>query len=231
LKRATEKACLAIGSGTCGYGGAAMLVENNLAGVRLGIFGGTDSAAAGIAGLEAVGKAKAAGYRAGIAYTGVWTRHGDERAVRTIRQMTKTEACDLGEFLGVPDVILDSKPGWFESDREQSSCRAVGARLSLHRVEMSRSIGEGFDYNGPLKQLRTSKFRPLIAIVANQVEKPKETVERTLQEAPRTVSRRKQGSSVANLLPGRKETAFPEVGTDAFNTIYLKSIRELTSPD
>lgn len=159
-------------------------------------------------------------------WMGFWTRHGDEGDLKFIQEITKTEMYDLGEYLGIPQIILDSKPGdGLKITKSNLAEDQLGLDYLFIDYIMSRFIGEGFDHCGSWDQIKKKKFRNLQVKVAKEINQPQQKVNAILSQALRTSYKRRYGESVCQLLPKRNRISFPEVGTLEFNQIYLKAIR------
>lgn len=156
---------------------------------------------------------------------GFWTRHGDEGDVKIIQHVTKTELYDLGEYLGVPEIVLNSKPSDGLNITENNKA-ADQLDLDYIYIEylISRFVDQGFDYNGNTKQLEMSKFLELEKIVATEIRKPIHLIKKILERTLVTAYKRKYGDYAPHLLPDRKEFGFLEFGTKAFNQKYLTAI-------
>lgn len=156
---------------------------------------------------------------------GFWTRHGDEGDVKVIQEVTKTELYDLGEYLGVPKVILDSKPGdGLNITPKNEAIEQLGLDYIYVEYIISRFVEQGFDYNGSINQLATAKFQDLTKIVAKELSKPVVLINKILERNLITAFKRKYGDYAVRLLPNRKEFGFLEFGTKAFNKKYLAVI-------
>ncbi|MBI3577671.1 NAD(+) synthase [Candidatus Gottesmanbacteria bacterium] len=161
-------------------------------------------------------------------WMGFWTKHGDEGDLKILQHVTKTELYDIGEYLGIPKIILDSKPG--------DGLKVTPGSLAQHQLGldyvyieyiMSRFIGKGFDYDGPMKQLNSKKYQKLMTDVAKEMKRSREEVTNILMQSLKTAYKRKYGDNVCHLLPRRSEFGFLEVGTEKFNKKYLEAIRSL----
>jgi len=158
-------------------------------------------------------------------YMGFWTRHGDEGDVKIIQHITKTEVYDIGEFLGIPHLILKSKPADGLKVTEGSLAEhQLGLDYLYIEYIMSRFIGQGFDYNGSFNQLKKRKYKNLLVKVADEIKRSTKEINYILNQSLKTAYKRKYGDNVFHLLPNRKEFGFPEVGTEEFNQKYLKAI-------
>lgn len=157
---------------------------------------------------------------------GFWTRHGDEGDVKIIQHFTKQEVYDLGEYLGVPAIILNSVPG---DGLKVTQTSAASDQLGLTYLEidyvMSTFIQNGLDTNGLIRQLDTHEFKTVADLVANDIQQPAEKVDAVLRQCLRTAFKRRYGDPVAHLLPSRAEFGLPSMGTDEFNSLYLAVIQ------
>ncbi len=158
-------------------------------------------------------------------WMGFWTRYGDEGDAKLIAHITKTEVYDIGEFLGIPLSILESKPA--------DGLKVTEGSLAEHQLGldylyidyiMNRFIGESFDYNGSLDQLKLQKYKSLISKVAKEINQSSLKIKDILTRSLKTAYKRKYGDNVYHLLSYRREFGFPEVGTEEFNQKYLKAI-------
>jgi NAD+ synthase len=158
-------------------------------------------------------------------WMGFWTRHGDEGDVKIIQHITKIEVYDIAEFLGIPDLILKSKPADGLKVTEGSLAEhQLGLDYFYIEYIMSRFIGEGFDYNGSFNQLKKRKYKNLLVKVANEIKRSTKEINYILNQSLKTAYKRKYGDNVCHLLPDRKEFGFPKIGTKDFNQKYLKAI-------
>jgi NAD+ synthase len=156
---------------------------------------------------------------------GFWTKHGDEGDVKIIQHVTKTELYDLGEYLGVPEIILSSKPGdGLKVTKANTAEDQLGLDYLFIEYIMSRAVGVGFDYNGSLKQLDEFKIKTLVERLAEDLKKSKEQVYKILKQSLATAYKRKYGDNVVHLLPSRVEFGFLEFGSDEFNNRWLETI-------
>lgn len=158
-------------------------------------------------------------------WMGFWTKHGDEGDIKIIQHVTKTELYDIGEYLGIPEIILSSKPG--------DGLKVTPGSLAEHQLGlsylyieyiMSRFIGQGFDYNGSFDQLPRPLYQKLMNEVAKEIKRTQAEVLYILSQSLKTAYKRKFGDNVCHLLPSRKEFGFSEVGTSEFNKKYLSAI-------
>ena len=156
---------------------------------------------------------------------GFWTRHGDEGDVKIIQHVTKTELYDLGEYLGVPKIILESKPGdGLNVTKGNEAVCQLGLDYIYVEYIVSRFTEQGFDYNGSINQLKLSKFLELEKIVAKEINKPLNSINKILERTLLTSFKRKYGDYAPHLLPSRKKFGFLEFGTNVFNQKYLNAI-------
>jgi len=156
---------------------------------------------------------------------GFWTRHGDEGDIKIIQHVTKTELYDLGEYLGVPEIVLNSKPGHgLNVTGNNEAVEQLGLDYIYVEYIISRFVEQGFDYNGSLRQLKMSKFLDLENIVAKEINKPIHLIKKILERTLITSFKRKYGDYAPHLLPDRKKFGFLEFGTKAFNQKYLSAI-------
>jgi len=158
-------------------------------------------------------------------WMGFWTRHGDEGDVEIIQSITKTEVYDLGEFLGVPKIILNSQPadGLMVTPTGLAQEQLKLPYLYIDYI-MSKFIGNRFDYNGDLNQLNQPRFKRLIKTVSQEIKKPEKQIKFILCQALKTAYKRRYGYYSARLITNRKEIGFLEIGSHAFNQHYLKII-------
>lgn len=158
-------------------------------------------------------------------WMGFWTRHGDEGDVKIIQHITKTEVYDLGEFLGVPRLILESKPAdGLKVTKSSLAEHQLGLDYLYIDYIMNRFIGEDFDYNGSLDQLKLQKYKSLISKVAKEINQSSLEIKDILTRSLKTAYKRKYGDNICHLLPDRREFGFAQVGTNEFNSKYLKAI-------
>jgi NAD+ synthase len=156
---------------------------------------------------------------------GFWTRHGDEGDVKIIQEVTKTELYDLGEYLGVPKIILEAKPGdGLNVTKDNEAIDQLGLDYIYVEYIISRFTEQGFDYNGNGEQLKSVKFLELNEIMAKEINKPENLIKKILERSLATSFKRKYGDYAPHLLPDRKEFGFLEFGTKAFNQKYLSAI-------
>jgi len=159
-------------------------------------------------------------------WMGFWTRHGDEGDVKIIQQVTKTELYDVGEFLHVPQAILQSKPGDGLNVTENNLAEEqLGLDYIYVEYIVSRFIKESFNVNGKPNQLKLDKYTGLCEIVAKEISKPVNSVKKIVEQTLKTSYKRKHGDYAVNLLHDRSEFGFPEVGSEEFNKNYLKAVK------
>jgi len=157
---------------------------------------------------------------------GFWTRHGDEGDVKIIQHVTKTELYDLGQYLGVPDIILQSKPGdGLNVTKNNQAIDQLGLDYIYVEYIASRFVEEGFDYNGNDKQLSQPKFLNLESTVADEISKPTYLVGNILKKTLASSYKRKYGDYAPHLLPCRTEFGFLKFGSKEFNKKYLKAAK------
>ena len=161
-------------------------------------------------------------------FMGFWTLHGDVGDVKVIQLLTKEEVRDLGEYLGITKLILDSAPG---DGLGVTATNKASDQLGLDYLKidyvMSRLIQKGFDINGAMSQLETESFLALFDQIADEISEPVEKILHVVRQSLRTSSKRKYGENVAVLLPKRTDLGLPNPGTDTFNRIYLKAITKI----
>jgi len=159
-------------------------------------------------------------------WIGFWTKHGDEGDVKIIQSLTKTEVYDLGEYLGLPEAILNSFPGdGLGVTRNNLAKEQLGLDYIYIEYIVSRFIGQGFDYNDNLEQLTMTKYVEMIKVVAQEIGKSEESVNKILERSLKTAYKRKHGDYAVNLLPDRSEFGFLKIGSDEFNKKYLKAVK------
>lgn len=157
---------------------------------------------------------------------GFWTRHGDEGDLKIIQELTKTEVYDLGEFLKIPEVILNSHPGDGLGVTPRNLAKEqLGLDYLFIEYIISRFSSRGFNYNGPLIQLKKKKYQALITEVTQEIKKPRAKILKVLNQALKTAYKRKYGESVATLV-SRFDLKLPEIGTKLFNKKYLAAIKK-----
>lgn len=163
-----------------------------------------------------------------------WTLKGDEGNVKVIQHLTKREVYDLGEYLGVPQIILDSAPGdGLNVTETNAATDQLGLPYEATDYIVSRFIQEGFNgedderVNGEYRQLTHPLFISLVPIVAQELGVEVVKVKNVLRQVLRYAYKVKFGDSVAHLLPTRSEFGLPDIGTQAFNDLYLPYIRTL----
>lgn len=160
-------------------------------------------------------------------YMGFWTRHGDEGDVKLLQELTKDEIRDLGEFLGIPNLILSSAPG---DGLGVTNGNMASDQLKMEYLKIdfaiSRLLQYGFDCNGSRSQLKVTKYVLLIADIAKEIDEPCENVQHIASQALRTTHKRKYGHNVANLLSSRGDMGLPEIGTGDFNRLYFDAIKK-----
>jgi NAD+ synthase len=162
-------------------------------------------------------------------YMGFWTRHGDEGDVKIIQHLTKTEVYDLGKYMGIPTIIINSQHGdGLKVTSANTSVDQLGLNYIYIEYIISRFIGEKFDFNGKLEQLNDHKYKKLITCVSQEITIPEENVIKVLNQSLKTAYKRKYGDSVVHLLPERREFGLFDIGTGDFNQKYLDVIRSLS---
>ncbi len=158
---------------------------------------------------------------------GFWTINGDVGNVKVIQELTKDEVRDLGEYYGVPEIILNSAPG---DGLGVTDSNAASDQLGMNYIKtdylMSVLIRYGFDINGPKDQLANDNFGWLINKVALEIEEPVEKVLRVVHQALNTSFKRKYGDNVAILLPSRTAMGLPELRFANFSDLYFAAIKK-----
>lgn len=157
---------------------------------------------------------------------GFWTRHGDVGDVKVLQFITKEELGDIGEFMRIPSLILDSAPGdgLGVTDTNKAKDQLKMDYLKSDYV-LSRLIQNNFNYNGSFSQIEDEKYVQLMVVIATEIDEPIENVLHVVKQSLSTSFKRIHGDDVANLIPNRREIGFPEIGTTEFNEIYLKAIK------
>lgn len=159
---------------------------------------------------------------------GFWTVRGDTGDVKLIQHLTKIEVYDLGEYLGVPDEILQSAPG---DGLGVTASNTATSQLGLDYIFVDYIISRfqecGFDINGGWEQFDQPLFQQLVYTVATEINVIPDQVQAILNQAVKTRAKRKYGDNVAHLLPSRTELGLPELGTPEFASLYLAAIRQL----
>ncbi len=159
---------------------------------------------------------------------GFWTINGDVGNVKVIQKLTKDEVRDLGEFLGIPSIILESAPG---DGLGVTATNLASDQLGMIYLKidfvMSMLIRYGFDINGNEEQLAGTDFHWLFTKMASEINEPLEKLVHVARQSLRTAFKRKYGDNVKILLPSRKAMGIPELGSDSFNDTYLKAIKKL----
>jgi len=116
-------------------------------------------------------------------YMGFWTKHGDEGDVKIVQHLTKTELYDLGEYLGVPRIILEAKPG---DGLKVSLGNIAEDQLGLPYIYieyiMSEMLRVGFDCNGIWSQLEDKKYISKIKEISDSIEKPTDSIGKVLEQ-------------------------------------------------
>lgn len=159
-------------------------------------------------------------------WMGFWTRHGDEGDVKIINGLTKTEVYDLGEYLDLPSTILSSPPGdGLKVTKGSLASEQLGLSYMYIEYIISRFLGNNFDINGSLNQLKSKKFNELIKKVADEINKPVDSIKKILIQALKTAYKRKYGDYAPHLLPERKEFGFLEIGSKELNQKYFDRFR------
>ena len=161
-------------------------------------------------------------------YMGFWTKHGDEGDVKIVQQVTKTELYDIGEYLGVPEIILKSKPG---DGLKVSEGNVASDQLGLEYIYieyiMNRMLMEGFDPNGTFDQLDDVKIKKTTMDIAEKTEKSENSIEKVLKQSLKTAFKRKYGDPVKHLLPSREEFGFLKFDSSEFAERQLAAIKDL----
>lgn len=161
-------------------------------------------------------------------YMGFWTKHGDEGDVKIIQHVTKTELYDLGEYLGVPKIILDAKPGdGLKVSVNNVAEDQLGSSYIYIEYIMSEMKRVGFDHNGSKNQLKNKTFLDKIEEISKEIIISKEAIIKVLNQALGTTYKRKYGDPVKHLLPNRKEFGFSEFGSKEFGEKQLSAIKLL----
>lgn len=147
-------------------------------------------------------------------WMGFWTRHGDEGDVKIIQQVMKSELYDLGEYLGLPEVILRSEPGdgLGVTDNHKAEDQ-LGLNYPHIDYILNRFIGKGFDVNGDFEQIRSPKITQFIKKVSLEIKKPEENVKKILTQVLKTGYKRKYGYYCADLMADRHEFDFLKIGS------------------
>ncbi|MGD9129745.1 MAG: NAD(+) synthase [Candidatus Woesebacteria bacterium] len=160
---------------------------------------------------------------------GFWTKHGDEGDLKIIQNLTKTEVYDLAKFLGVPEIILNSKPSdGLKVTEKNLASEQLGLDYIVIEYLLSSFIEQGFDCNGSMEQLKEKRFLFLVQKLAKQIKQKEEKILQVLSQALKTAFKRKYGDNVANLLPERSELALAELGSREFNQLYLQALQAST---
>lgn len=157
---------------------------------------------------------------------GFWTKHGDVGDVKVMQYFTKDEVRDLGEFWGVPNIILGSAPG--DGLGVTDTNRAIDQlKMDYLKIDyvVSRLVEQEFDYNGSLTQLNDRRFRSLMNQIAEEISEPVESVVHVARQSIITGYKRIYGDDVAHLMFDRTEVGLPAFGTTEFNTLYLRAIQ------
>ncbi|MBU1200384.1 NAD(+) synthase [Patescibacteria group bacterium] len=160
-------------------------------------------------------------------YMGFWTKHGDEGDVKIIQHVTKSELYDLGKYLGVPKIILESKPGdGLKVTESNMASDQLGLEYIYIEYIISEMIRAKFDCNGSWDQLEKRKFKVKIKQIASEIGKEEAAVYKVIRQSLKTAFKRKYGDSVKHLLPNRKEFGFIEFGTEEFAKKQLYEIKK-----
>ena len=158
---------------------------------------------------------------------GFWTINGDVGNVKVIQELTKDEVRDLGEFLGVPKIILESAPG---DGLGVTATNIASDQLGMIYLKidytMSQLIRYGFDINGSDQQLTNQGFKLLFERIAAEIQEPVEKLVHVAWQSVNTGFKRKYGDNVKILLPSRKAMGLPELGSDQFSKVYLTAIQK-----
>ncbi len=158
-----------------------------------------------------------------------WTLKGDEGNVKLFQHFTKREMYDLGEYLGVPQIILDSAPGdGLNVTEANAASDQLGLQYESTDYIVSRFVENGFNgtnddmENGEYVQLSSTKFRTLMAVVAGEIGTTQETVHKVLTQVLRYAFKVKAGDSAVHLLTAHDRVRFglPEIGTPEFSSLY-----------
>lgn len=157
---------------------------------------------------------------------GFWTKHGDEGDINVTQYVTKTEMYDIGEYLGVPEIILQSEPGdGLKVTKGNKASDQLGLLYIYIEYIMSVFIHNRFNYNGSFDQLKQDKYIKLMKQVSKDLSKPVNKVEHVLKQSLKTAYKRACNPKI-ELITSRKEFNFPEIGTATYSKRCLEAIKK-----